>query len=63
MGATCFPGLGWGFPCLDPTMPQGHPGSESQPLRLESAALALALRPVTPGPIRPDFQSPNPPTL
>lgn len=31
-------------------MPQGYPGSESQPLRLESAGWALALEASDPGP-------------
>lgn len=62
-GATCLLGLGQGFLCLDPTMPQGHPGSESQQLRLESVALAPGPEASDPRPNQARFSVSEPPDL
>lgn len=59
----CLLGLGWGFLYLDPTMLQGHPGSEGQQLRLESVALAPGPEAGDPRPNQARFSVSKPPDL
>lgn len=57
------PWPGAGVLCLNPTMPQGHPGSEGQQLRLESVALAPGPEAGDPRPNQARFSVSKPPDL
>ena len=50
MGATCFPGLGWGFPCLDPHHAPGTPRLREPTAQAGECGFGLGPEASDPGP-------------